>query len=65
MSQFDLGEFEAQIHALLAAHEQLKHDYETLRAAHESETRRNREIRDQLGQVIDRIRALEAQAGNV
>lgn len=64
MSQFDLAEFEAQVHALLAAYRRLQADYEALQTAHEAETRRNREIRERLNGVIERIRALEAEANN-
>lgn len=65
MSQFDLEHFEARVHALLADHARLQRDYAALRQAHDEEARRNREIRDQLGDVIARIRALEAETGNV
>lgn len=64
MSQFDLAEFEAQVDALLAAHRRLQVDYATLKTAHESEAQRNREIRERLNSVIERIRALEAEASN-
>lgn len=64
MSQFDLTEFEGQVEALLAAHRRLQADYAALQAAHESETQRNREIRERLNGVIERIRALEAEANN-
>ena len=65
MSQFDLADFEAQVHALLAAHQRLQADYAALKAAHEAESRRNQEIRERLNGVIERIRALEAEAHNV
>lgn len=64
MSQFDLAEFEAQVHALLVAYRRLQADYDSLEAAHETEVKRNQEIRDRLGDVIERIRALEAEAGD-
>ncbi len=65
MSQFDLADFEAQVHALLAAHRRLQADYDALKADHAAETERNREIRERLNGVIERIRALETEAGNV
>ncbi|WP_423823408.1 hypothetical protein V5738_05510 [Salinisphaera sp. SPP-AMP-43] len=65
MNQFDLAEFEAQIHELLTAYQRLQSDYDTLKAAHEAEAQRNREIRERLSGVIERIRALEAEAGKV
>ncbi|HET7315112.1 hypothetical protein [Salinisphaera sp.] len=64
MSQFDLAEFEAQVHALLAAHRRLQANYDALKAAHEAQTQRHREIRERLNGVIERIRALETEANN-
>lgn len=65
MSQFDLTEFEAQIQELLTAYQRLQSDYDRLKAAHEAEAQRNRKIRERLSGVIERIRALEAEAGKV
>lgn len=61
MSQFDLATFEAQVQELIVAHQRLRAEYEALKAVHESELRRNRDIRDRLNGVIERIRALEAE----
>lgn len=65
MSRFDLAEFEARVETLVAEHERLKAEYAELQAAHAAERRRQREVRDQLADVLARIRALEAETGNV
>lgn len=65
MSRFDLTEFEAQVHSLLLAHRRLQADYESLREAHAAEIKRNREARDRLNNLVERIRALEIEASNV
>lgn len=64
MSQFDLADFEAQVHALLTAYHKLQADHDALKAAHEAEIQRTREVRERLNGVIERIRALEAEASN-
>jgi len=62
MSQFDISQFENSVEALASAHEQLLSDYRALRAAHEAEQQRNRQTRERLNGVIERIRALETEA---
>lgn len=62
MSQFDIAQFEDRVEALLAAHRALLSDYQALRQAHEDEQRRSRETRERLNGVIERIKALEAEA---
>lgn len=59
MSQFDLDEFEAEVHALLAAYRRLQADYASIKAAYDVETARTREIRKRLDEVIKHIRELE------
>ena len=65
MSQFDIAHFEDSVNALVEAHARLHADYRSLRDAYEDEQRRNKQTRERLNAVIDRIRALEAEADNV
>lgn len=65
MTQFDLAEFEEQVHALLVAYRRLQADYAALRTAHEAEAERNQEIRARLSEVIERIRVLETEQGHI
>lgn len=62
MSQFDIAQFEDRVETLLADYRRLLADYHALRTAHETEQQRNRETRERLNGVIERIRALEAEA---
>lgn len=64
MSQFEIKHFEDRVETLITAHQQLLSDYQTLLQTHEAEKVRNRETREQLNGVIERIRALEAEADN-
>ncbi len=65
MSDFDINHFEQQVDTLLAAHRNLLADYRTLQAAHHAQGVRNTQIRERLNGVIERIRALEAEADSV
>jgi hypothetical protein len=49
---------------LIQAYRALLHDYEALKSSYEQEQARNRETRERLNGVIERIRALEAEADN-
>ena len=64
MSQFDITHFESRVDALIAAYRSLASEYAALKRAHEDEQARNRETRERLNGVIERIRALEAEADN-
>lgn len=62
---FDIDRFEQRVDTLLSAHRQLLADYRTLQAAHQAQEARNAELRERLNSVIERIRALEAEADSV
>jgi|AntDeeMetagen681_2_1112603.scaffolds.fasta_scaffold01427_4 hypothetical protein len=64
MSQFEIKHFEDRVEALIASYQTLLSDYHALAKAHEDEKVRNRETREQLNGVIERLRALEAEADN-
>jgi len=64
MSQFDITQFENRVDTLLDAHQRLLASYRALKEAHDAERQRSRETREQLNGVIERIRALEAEADN-
>ena len=64
MSQFEITHFEDRVEALIAAYRSLLSDYDALKKAHEDEQARNRETRERLNGVVERIRALEAEADN-
>ncbi|MES1933774.1 hypothetical protein T35B1_14274 [Salinisphaera shabanensis T35B1] len=64
MSQFEIAHFEDRVEALIEAYRVLLHDYEALKSSYEQEQARNRETRERLNGVIERIRALEAEADN-
>lgn len=61
-NDFDIDRFEQRIEALLSAHRQLLADYHALQSAHKAQGARNAEMRERLNGVIERIRALEAEA---
>ena len=62
MSQFDISHFEHSVEAIASAHEKLLADYSALRVAYEAEQQRNRQARERLNGVIERIRTLETEA---
>ncbi|NNC23934.1 hypothetical protein HKX42_08815 [Salinisphaera sp. USBA-960] len=62
MSEFDIDQFEAKLSTLVDTHEQLKASYRSLQTELQAEQRKNEQTRQRLGQLIERIRALEAQA---
>lgn len=64
MSQFEIAEFEKRVDTLLSAYQLLLEDYRALKEAHDDQQRRNQEMRERLNGVIERIRALEAEADN-
>lgn len=64
MSQFEIKHFEDRVEDLISAYRALLSDYHELRQTHEAEQARNRETREKLNGVIERIRALEAEADN-
>ncbi|MDA3942777.1 MAG: hypothetical protein PF694_04465 [Bacteroidetes bacterium] len=64
MTRFDLAEFERQVDSLLSAHRRLLADYRELKVAHGAEEKRNRETRERLNAVIERLKALETEARN-
>ena len=64
MSQFEIKHFEERVEALITAYQTLLSDYDALKKTHEDEQARNRETRERLNGVIERIRALEAEADN-
>ena len=64
MSQFEIAHFEDRVEALIVAYRALLRDYEELKTSYEQEQARNRETRERLNGVIERIRALEAEADN-
>lgn len=61
---FDISLFEQRADALIRDHKRLREEYHTLKQAYERERERNRETRERLNVVIERIRALEAEADN-
>ena len=65
MGQFDIAHFENRVDALIAAHSALLSEHRSLRQNLEREQQRNRELRERLNGVIERIRALEAEAHDV
>ena len=62
MNDFDINQFESRVDALLAAYARLQADHHALEAAHAHEAERNQRTRNRLKTVIERIRALEAEA---
>lgn len=64
MSQFEIKHFEDRVEDLISAYRALLSDHQALRKTHENEKARSRETREQLNGVIERIRALEAEADN-
>lgn len=64
-SDFDIDRFEQRVETLLTAHRQLLADYHRLQATHQAQDARNAELRERLNGVIERIRALEAEADSV
>lgn len=64
-ADFDIDRFEQRVDSLLAAHEQLRAEYRELQAAHQAQQEHNDHLRERLNSVIERIRALEAEADSV
>lgn len=63
-SDFDIERFEQRVDSLLAAYQRLQDDYRKLQAARNADIERNGKLRERLNGVIERIRALEAEADN-
>lgn len=64
-SDFDIDHFEQRVNSLLSAHTRLQEDYRKLQAARLAEVTSNNALRERLNGVIERIRALEAEADSV
>lgn len=60
--EFDIERFEQRVHDLLAAYQRLLSEHRTLQASYRSQDERNAQLRERLNGVIERIRALEAEA---
>lgn len=64
-SDFDLDRFEQRVNDLLVAYEHLLAEHRGLQAAHQAQNEHNAQLRERLNSVIERIRALEAEADSV
>lgn len=62
---FDIDHFEQRVDSLLAAYEQLRAEHQALQSAHRAQNEHNAQLRERLNNVIERIRALEAEADSV
>ena len=62
---FDIDQFEQRVARLLSAYEQLRDDYRKLQTARQNEQARNSALQERLNGVIERLRALEAEADSV
>jgi uncharacterized protein (TIGR02449 family) len=61
MSDYDLGQLEQRVEALLQAYRRLQAANRTLNAEWQAVTQRNQELRHRLEAVIARLKALEQQ----
>lgn len=64
-SDFDIDHFEQRVTHLLSAYDQLREDYRNLQTARQAELNQNNALRERLNGVIERIRALEAEANSM
>lgn len=62
---FDINHFEQRVERLLSAYSQLRDDYRKLQTTRQAESERNSALQERLNGVIERIRALEAEADSV
>lgn len=59
---FDIERFEQRVDSLLAAYRQLLSEHQALQTEHAAQSQRNAQLRERMNGVIERIRALEAEA---
>lgn len=64
-ADFDINRFERRVNSLVSAYSQLQDDYQQLQATRQAEIARHKALRERLNGVIERIRALETEAGSV
>lgn len=62
---FDINHFEQRVERLLSAYSQLRDDYRQLQTERQAAAEHNSALRERLNGVIERIRALEAEADSV
>jgi len=62
LSEFDIDNFEQRVDRLLAAYQQLLSEHKALQAVHQTQNEQKAQLRERLNSVIERIRALEAEA---
>lgn len=62
LDDFDIDRFEQRVDGLLTAYRQLQSEHKALVAEYQAQNRRNAQLRERLNGVIERIRALEAEA---